>query len=54
MPCVDIREPGVRKLIQQLKVYKSSGPDQIIPRVLKEMAKYNRSNVLDCGEVPKT
>jgi hypothetical protein len=59
MDDIDITEPGVLKLLQQLKVHKAAGPDQIGPRVLKELAStiapiltviFKRS--YETGEVP--
>ena len=35
---ISISEEGVRKLLSDLNPYKASGPDQIAPRVLKEIA----------------
>ena len=37
-PGVNVTEKGVRKLLQNLNIHKAYGPDQIGPRVLKEMA----------------
>ena len=37
MADIEITESGVLKLLQCLKIHKASGPDQIRPRVLKEM-----------------
>ena len=37
-PDITISEAGVRKLISKLKEHKASGPDDISPRVLKELA----------------
>lgn len=61
MADIEITESGVLKLLQHLKVHKAAGPDQIRPRVLKEMANlvapmltviFKKS--YDCGELPKT
>ena len=38
MPDIDITETGVLKLLQNLKPYKAQGPDNIHPRILKELA----------------
>ena len=60
MAHIEIRESDVLKLLQRLKIHKASGPDQIRPRVLKEMADlvapmlttiFKKS--YDCGEVPE-
>ena len=60
MPEIEIFEAGVLKLLQNLKIHKASGPDQIRPRVLKELstkiapaltAIYKRS--YQTGEVPE-
>ena len=37
-PEVNITENGVRKLLLKLNIHKACGPDQIVPRVLKELA----------------
>ena len=37
-PDITISEAGIRKLISKLKEHKASGPDDISPRVLKELA----------------
>ena len=59
MEDIVITEPGVQKLLERLKVHKAAGPDQIGPRVLKELAEtiapiltviFKRS--YDTGEVP--
>lgn len=60
MADIEITESGVLKLLQHLKVHKAAGPDQIRPRVLKEMANlvapmltviFKKS--YDCGELLK-
>ena len=60
MADIEITESGVLKLLQRLKIHKASGPEQIRPRVLKEMADlvahmlttiFKKS--YDCGEVPE-
>ena len=38
MPDIEITETGVLKLLQNLKPYKAQGPDNIHPRILKELA----------------
>ncbi len=38
MPDIVITEPGVRKMLERLKPHKAMGPDEIGPRVLKELA----------------
>ncbi len=38
MPDIDITEPGVRKMLERLKPHKAMGPDEIGPRILKELA----------------
>lgn len=38
MPDVLISKSGVLKLLQELKVHKADGPDQVRPRVLKELS----------------
>ena len=38
MPDIEITETGVLKLLQNLKPYKGQGPDNIHPRILKELA----------------
>ena len=38
MADIEITESGVLKLLQRLKIHKASGPDEIRPRVLNEMA----------------
>ena len=38
MADIEITESRVLKLLQRLEIHKASGPDQISPRVLKEMA----------------
>ncbi len=35
---IEITEPGVQKLLDQLKGHKAAGPDQIEPCLLKELA----------------
>ena len=38
MPDILISESGVLKLLHELKVHKAAGPDQIRPRVLRELS----------------
>ncbi len=38
MPDIDITEPGMQKLLEKLNIHKASGPDEIGPRILKELA----------------
>ena len=38
MPDILISEPGVLKLLHELKVHKAAGPDQIRPTVLRELS----------------
>lgn len=60
MENIQITEAGVLKLLQNLKEHKACGPDNIKPKVLKEMANivapmltliFKKS--YDCGEVPE-
>ncbi len=37
MPDIDITEPGVQKLLEKLNIHTASGPDEISPRILKEL-----------------
>ena len=38
MPDITFTIPGVQKLLQNLKIHKAAGPDDITPRVLKELS----------------
>ena len=38
MPQIEISTPGVKKLLDNLKPHKASGPDSIPPTVLKELS----------------
>ena len=38
MPDIEFSENGVRNLLDKLKINKAPGPDQIHPRILKEMS----------------
>lgn len=38
MPDIDVLEAGVLKLLLNLKIHKAAGPDQLRPRILKELA----------------
>ncbi len=38
IPDIDITENGVRKMLERLKPHKAMGPDEIGPRILKELA----------------
>ena len=60
LPSLNVTTPGVEKLLQNLKVNKASGPDNIPARVLKECSStvapilqkvFQKS--LDCGVLPK-
>ena len=60
MPHIIVNPEGVKKLIASLKPNKAAGPDQISPRVLKELANglYQPlsvffQNSLDGGTVPE-
>jgi hypothetical protein len=59
MPEINITVPGVEKLLKGLNEHKASGPDQIAPKILKELAEtiapalttiFRRS--YETGEVP--
>ena len=60
MPDIKITETGVLKLLQNLKPYKAQGPDNIHPRILKELAVEIAPSLTlifrksyETGEVPK-
>ena len=38
MEYIEITEPGVRKMLEKLQVHKASGPDEIGPQILKNLA----------------
>ncbi len=59
MPDIHITEPGVQKLLEKLNMHKASGPDEIGPRIFKQLATTITPILIDIykqsyetGEVP--
>ena len=59
MPEIQVNEPGILKLLQNLKPHKAGGPDNIKPTILKQLAieiapilTFIFNTSLETGEVP--